>query len=94
MEYDFTKTVHRDHRVTAIPIPRTDEVIEVSSVHYDIGDARLNETCVFFPNGRAKFGAPTTTMTRSWNNYGTPSSLGKRRLAPDTYGSRGLFAVY
>jgi len=50
-EYDYTKTVHRDHRVTAIPIPRTDEVIEVSSVHYDIGEARLNETCVFFPNG-------------------------------------------
>lgn len=51
MEYDYTKTEHRPQRITKIPVPRTDDVIEVSSVHYDIGTARLNETCVFFPDG-------------------------------------------
>ena len=44
-------TVHREQLITKMPIPNTDDVIEVSSVHYDIGSARLNETCVFFPNG-------------------------------------------
>ena len=44
-------TVHREQLITKIPIPNTDDVIEVSSVHYDMGSARLNETCVFFPNG-------------------------------------------
>ena len=53
-EYDYKKTEHRDQRITTIPIPRTDDVISVSSVHYDIGTARLNETCVFFPNGHSE----------------------------------------
>ena len=51
MEYDYTMTEHRPQRVTKIPVPRTDDVIKVSSVHYDMGDARLDETCVFFPSG-------------------------------------------
>lgn len=51
MEYDYTQTVHRPQRITKIPVPRTDDVIKVSSVHYDMGGARLDETCVFFPNG-------------------------------------------
>ena len=55
MEYDYTKTVHRDHRVTKrFRFPELSDVIEVSSVHYDIGSARLNETCVFFPNGESE----------------------------------------
>ena len=51
MEYDFTKPSILERRVTAIPIPNTDDVIEVSSVHMRLCGARLNETCVFFPNG-------------------------------------------
>jgi hypothetical protein len=47
----MNKTTHREQLITKVPIPNTDDVIEVSSVHYDIGSARLNETCVFFPNG-------------------------------------------
>jgi hypothetical protein len=47
-------TIHRDQLITKIPIPNTDDVIEVSSVHYDIGSMRLNETCVFFPNGNSE----------------------------------------
>lgn len=44
---------HREQRITKIPIPNTDDFIEVSSVHYEIGAMKLNETCVFFPNGES-----------------------------------------
>lgn len=51
MEYDFTKPSILERRLTPIPIPNTDDVIEVSSVLMRLGNTRLNETCVFFPNG-------------------------------------------
>lgn len=46
--------VQREQRITEIPVPRSDHIIKVSSVHYNIGTARLNETCVFFPNGESE----------------------------------------
>jgi len=47
----IAKIEHREARLTKIPVPRTDDVIEVSSIHYSIDTMHLNETCVFFPNG-------------------------------------------
>lgn len=45
-------------KVTKIPVPHSDDVIEVSSVHYNLRRdekvvASLNETCVFFPDGES-----------------------------------------
>lgn len=49
----MNRTIHRPQRVTELPLG-----ISVSSVHYDIGfddmTSRLNETCVFFPNGNSE----------------------------------------
>lgn len=50
---DYTVITHRPHRQTFVPIGLSDLTIEVSSVHYDIGDVLLDETCVFFPNGNS-----------------------------------------
>lgn len=49
---------HHPRRLTHIPVPRTNDIIEVSSVHFDVHEgkeviASLNETCVFFPNGNS-----------------------------------------
>ncbi len=51
---DNTVITHRPHRQTFVPIGLSDLTIEVSSVHYDIGPHRLNETCVFYPNGNSE----------------------------------------
>lgn len=42
-------TTHRPQRITKLPAG-----IEVSSVHYSLGGMKLNETCVFFPNGHSE----------------------------------------
>jgi hypothetical protein len=51
---DYTVITHRPHRQTFVPIGLSDLTIEVSSVHHDIGPHRLNETCVFYPNGNSE----------------------------------------
>jgi len=47
------QTTHRPQRVTELPLG-----ISVSSVHYDLEyddmKSRLNETCVFFPDGNSQ----------------------------------------
>ena len=45
---------HRPQRQTFVPIGLSDMTIEVSSVHHDIGPHRLDETCVFYPNGNSE----------------------------------------
>ena len=51
---DYTVITHRPHRQTSVPIGLSGLTIEVSSVHHDIGPHRLNETCVFYPNGNSE----------------------------------------
>ena len=43
----------RPDRTTHVPVPQTDDMIVVSSRHGRFeGGYYMNETCVFFPNGR------------------------------------------
>lgn len=51
---DYTVVTHRPQLQTFVPIGLSGMTIEVSSVHHDIGPHRLNETCVFYPNGNSE----------------------------------------